>query len=678
MSDWDDLFRAAAGDDDDVEPYAPKMEIQTNPRKHQASTSPEKRPCKKKKKTRIAEHHTTSQELLESVLESRTDSIDQQIWSKIPAWLSPGSSLCNSSLCSRWEQDNDCLLDSKCKNCERTMLHHSVVVTPYIAQSSAGEVLTAFALVRDIRCCCSSILNEAYECSEEGQDRNPNIESYTITALKKSNRLVDMNFSSILPPGEADILIGKFNMVKHGATALMEKRKHWFKGKQEKKRDFKLKGIFDEIVQLIIYCDAVYFRMYYLQNSGNLPITNEKIFLPHPPTYFGSKNVAWDAFDHTMDLAKSMKKKCTQISDKRWDDLMQELGVNQSSSELDSLSFMHKNRLSESILIFHKSSWINSEEAKKKTMKSINHKSKPRDREDLFYITHETPAPVIVKEWRDSCRDLLCNLYAYATISPRIIHDIKEILRKNPIACKRVVEMGAGTGYIANLLCKAGLSVSAFDVAPTKRKDDRYGDGDTSNEYHGSSPPFCRVEYADSKSLQSIFGKREAKETALLLCYPPPLSDMAEDSLKSFVKQGGKTIIHIGEFSGLTGSSQFERFLSRRFDLKYRTPCLNWGSDTAEVTIWVKCEELEKSCPTTLVQCSQCKHVSATSRCRVCRRLSYCKLSCFDAHKDERGVHFAFNMIPDIINANDMTSFSGFGREKYFESMPCKYDSTRR
>jgi hypothetical protein len=704
MSDWDDLFSAAAGADEDAGPDASKSQMQTNPRKHHQvsgddfDSTTEKRPSKKKKtNTATQQQHGTrtkshAHEPLEGILKSRTDPISEQVWSKIPAWLSPGASLCNQALCSRgWKQKEDCLLDAKCKHCKLSVLHHSLSVTSSMALAlgPAGKVLEAFTLVRDIRCCSSSILNEAYAygygCSnsngnsEGNQTRKPNFEDYAMTAFEKSDRLVDMNFNSILSPGEADILIGKFNEVAKSARALRDKMKSWWcwtKGEQKQGKDqynFKLRGIFDEIVQLMIDCDGAYFRLYYLQNAGCLPIQNDIAFLPHPPTYFESQNVTWNAgTDYATELANSMKKSCTNISDERWRNLMQDLGVNQNqaSNELDSLSFMHKNRLSESIFIFHKSGWIHSEEAKNQTMQSMKRKSKPRDREDAFYIKYETPAPPIVKEWRDSCRDLLCNLYAYATLSPRIIEGIKTTLGKDSIACDNVLEMGAGTGYIAHLLSEAGLNVSAFDIAPTKPRYGQHNGSDTAtaNEYHGSSPPFCDVGSVDSKNLRSILAKREAKKTALLLCYPPPLSGMAEDALKSFVNRGGKTVILIGEFAGLTGSLHFENLLRHRFDLKHRAPCLHWGTDAAEVTIWSKSSEeslLGKSCPGVLAQCSQCENTSAASRCRLSRPLSYCSSSCFDAHKDEREIHFAFNMIPMDINTNEMISFHGSGRQHF-------------
>lgn len=666
---WEHLFRAAAGDDDIVETSSQTIETQSNPRKHRAPTSPESKSHRKKKKSVHKDSRRPSPKLLERIIESRTNPIDRQIWSKFPIWLSPVSSLCNSTSCSGWSQDNDCSLDSKCKNCKRSVLYHSVVVPPYIARkrNSIRKVLTAFALVRDIRCCCSCFLNEFYGLSGSDLAYKSNADDFIIAALAKSNNLASMDISSSLDPGEADILIAKFNKVKSVATVLRESLKYQPHGKNKDKKKF---SIFDQTIRLIICCDAVYFRMYYLQNSGNLPIENEMVFLPHPPTYFGSKNVAWDVFDHAADLVKTIRKNNTAIDDQALDSLMKEIGIAPSSSVSDSLSFMQKNRMDESIFLFRKTSWIHSAEVIDQFMKITKHESKSRDFETLFYAMHETLAPPILRKWRDSCRDFLCNLYAYATISPRVIDDVKDFLRKKQVGCKSVVEIGAGTGYIASLLCKAGLDVRAFDVAPTKRAD-----FNTSNEYHGSSPPFCHVEYANSENLESVFGTRKAKETALLLCYPPPLSNMAEASLKAFVNHGGRIMIHVGEFSGLTGSSEFEQFLSCRFDLEYRARCLNWGSDAAELTIWVKSDKHKKKFARTLVQCSRCKTSRARRRLRLCRPLSYCTVTCFDAHKDVRGLHFAFNMIPDVINSNDLISFTRLdGEEEYFESLPCKYD----
>ncbi len=705
MSDWDDLFSAAAGTtavatDDHDTGEAPdlsqgsqmEMKETRKKRRHNSSSSGDSDSAaaavghkhggdgniskKQKIRSKAGRAVPDNRSPLEQFLDSRTDPINEQLWSEIPAWMSIGESLCKQKVCSQWKQkqarNGGCSMSAKCQRCKLSLLHHSLSVSSALTRSQAGKMLEAFALVRDIRCCCSCILDEAYG-NGNGAEAQSRYRGYTMTILEKSDQLreLGMGFYSTIPTGEANILIAKFNKVSKTARALSEKMKQWFKGKEyTNHNDFKLSGVFEEIVHLIISCDGAYFRMYYLQNCGFVTIPSEVAFLPHPTTYFGSQNLTWNvaAKDYIAELAESMKKSSSVlISDDRWNELMKGLGANLSSTnnELDSLSYLHQNRLSESIFIFHKSGWIDSDVAKEKTMQSLKYSANPVDDEDAFYLKHETPASLIVKEWRDSCRDLLCNLYAYATLSPDHIKGIKTTLQHASIT--NVIEMGAGTGYVAHLLREAGLTVSAYDVAPTKPTKDQ-PNNTSSNEYHGSSPPFCNVSSAESKTLKSIIRKRDSKKTALLLCYPPPRSDMALEAAKAFIKRGGKTIIYIGEFNGLTGSSPFENKLQHWFELKYRASCLHWGTDAAEVTIWSMSDGASASFmdlrSEILVPCSQCKQ-SAVSRSRLSRPLAYCSNTCFNTHKYEREVHFAFNMIPMVIAANEMISFLKSGREHF-------------
>jgi hypothetical protein len=52
-------------------------------------------------------------------------------------------------------------------------------------------------------------------------------------------------------------------------------------------------------------------------------------------------------------------------------------------------------------------------------------------------------------EWRDSCRDLMCNLYAYATVGPNVVEQVSMFLKEQNL---NVVEIGAWTGYLSKLL----------------------------------------------------------------------------------------------------------------------------------------------------------------------------------------------------------------------------------
>ena len=144
-----------------------------------------------------------------------------------------------------------------------------------------------------------------------------------------------------------------------------------------------------------------------------------------------------------------------------------------------------------------------------------------------------------------------------------------------------IIEIGAGTGYVASLLKDAGINTVAWDIRPP---------GSTkSNEYHGSTPEFCNVAKGDPSDLRLRFPSLKAEaDEALLLCYPPPESPMAKEALEAYLAGGGKCLIHIGEFSGLTGSTAFEDLLVRHFYCVDRIPCLAWGTDASMVTVWLR------------------------------------------------------------------------------------------
>ena len=94
---------------------------------------------------------------------------------------------------------------------------------------------------------------------------------------------------------------------------------------------------------------------------------------------------------------------------------------------------------------------------------------------------HTTLAPPLLQEWRDSCRDFVCHLYGYATVSSRTLHSLRTTSLTD---IQTVVEVGAGTGYLAHLLQRQGdWDVVAYDVAPASRR----------NEYHAATPLFTTV-----------------------------------------------------------------------------------------------------------------------------------------------------------------------------------------
>ena len=658
MSGWDDLFSAAAGVEPVIEQSAPKRQASGDNKDHQT----------KKKKRKASDNRNKSQNSLEAILKSRTDPIAEQVWSHLPSWLSLGRSLCSRKSCTRWNQKDNCGMDALCNSCGLSALHHSFNVNSSLELGQGGNILKVFTLVRDIRCCCSCVLEETnVKASDEHMSH---LMDYAKTALTKAGQLLETNLHADLPPGEAEILTRKFRSAEQSAKKWKESMKSWSKEKRDKDEKFQLKGVFDDLVRLMIDCDAAYFRIYYLQNAGYLQLNDTEAFVPHPPTYFGSNNVTWNVAQGSewksnfADAVRSGLKQgddSDDVSDDELDEMVDNYNVTNPGTDLDPLSFMRHNRLNETIAVFWKSGWMDSNQALRQTIESMKPDAQPRDRridpEEEFYDSHQTLAPSILQDFRDSCRDLLCNLYAYATLSPQSIGQIKTTLQENGVV--NVLEMGAGTGYLAHLLNKADMNVSAFDVAPTKTLGDQQNNADILNEYHGCSPSYYEVKSAHSANIASLLkSQKEAKNTALLLCYPPPMSSMAEDTLNPFLACGGRMLVHIGEFKGLTGSTSFEHLLRRDFRLLSRTQCLHWGTDAAEVTVWMKQSKGEsQNLPPLLLPCSHCQEAEAVKRCRLSRPLVYCGSACFDLHDVQRKACFAFSAIPTGMARKGMISF---------------------
>jgi len=94
---------------------------------------------------------------------------------------------------------------------------------------------------------------------------------------------------------------------------------------------------------------------------------------------------------------------------------------------------------------------------------------------------------------RDSCRDYLCHLYAYASLSPESWVFIRSFLQKENIT-EGILEHGAGSGYLAKILETHQVPIRAYDVCPTSasdsQKNNSFSETMPSNDNHGLTPPF--------------------------------------------------------------------------------------------------------------------------------------------------------------------------------------------
>ena len=500
--------------------------------------------------------------------------------SYLPSWCRLGTGMLKKK-CHGWQGVEK---DGKhCRACKKSPLLHRLVPQNEQKEFSAS----AFCLLRNIR--CASFLSVTM-----GLDELKHV------AFQDALSISRLPFPGI-SPGEAGLLEEKANAILNLAKG---------------------KNLSNECnIRLIIACDAFYLRLYYLQISAALEYSNP---LPHPTKYFVSSD--WRINSGSEDKFATL---CESI---RVEEVRERFGLQSRSKNHHPLSFLHKQRLIETHSLFQGSKISMSSSFQDKMNEPMKHLSST-----LEY--HETPAPPILAEWRDSCRDVLCNLYAYATLSSDSIKELKGVLTTHTI--RSIIELGAGTGYIARILANQGLVVEAVDMTPPDQ---------SMNEYHGQTPPFYSVKKG---TIESLHGRNSVDE-ALLLCYPPPQSDMAHDALDVFVEQGGTFMIYIGEFAGLTASTSFEIMLKQEFQCILRRPCLTWGTDASSMTVWRKLETPLPT-PSLLLPCSKCGEREATRRCRLARHVVYCSQNCFREHVQTLKLYFQFGNITFDVDSLDFT-----------------------
>lgn len=128
---------------------------------------------------------------------------------------------------------------------------------------------------------------------------------------------------------------------------------------------------------------------------------------------------------------------------------------------------------------------------------------------------------------------------------------------------REVVEVGAGRGYWASLLARAGVVVHAYDAKPPKEV------------WHPVLPGMA----AESAARHP--------DAALLLCWPQKLSAMAVDALRAY---RGRTAIYVGEF--LRGSADVWFFwdLWHKWREVERVAIPRWFNRTDDLRIFERSE----------------------------------------------------------------------------------------
>jgi hypothetical protein len=149
---------------------------------------------------------------------------------------------------------------------------------------------------------------------------------------------------------------------------------------------------------------------------------------------------------------------------------------------------------------------------------------------------------------------ILQETYAYAVPSPETIGWMSQFCGGH-----RIVELGAGRGYWAGQLSRAGLVVDAYELEPPDRIE---------------NVSFPQVK-GQIDVWYSVDGLAELRidgwsDSVLFLCWPPGWGNpMASEALAAFELAGGDRLVYIGEpKGGKTGDNAFFDALSARWTLE--------------------------------------------------------------------------------------------------------------
>ncbi|MFD6159181.1 class I SAM-dependent methyltransferase [Nocardia sp. NPDC060256] len=155
---------------------------------------------------------------------------------------------------------------------------------------------------------------------------------------------------------------------------------------------------------------------------------------------------------------------------------------------------------------------------------------------------------------------ILQAVYAYAVPAPETIAWMRSFCDG-----RAVVELGAGRGYWAAQLKKAGVHVDAYDVEPPDQADNvsfpgAAGQRDVWHPVEGLAGTAARL--------------RGAADDVLFLCWPPGWGNtMASETLEEYERAGGERIVFVGEpQGGKTADDAFFSSLASNWHLAAEDP----------------------------------------------------------------------------------------------------------
>lgn len=93
------------------------------------------------------------------------------------------------------------------------------------------------------------------------------------------------------------------------------------------------------------------------------------------------------------------------------------------------------------------------------------------------------------------------------------------------------------------------------------------------------------------------------RDRTLLLCYPPPASNMALTALTSY---RGDLVCVIGEWDGDTGSAEFTAHLATEWELTHRVELPNWTDTAHDLTVWRRLKSANAEPSADCPRCCSC------------------------------------------------------------------------
>lgn len=219
--------------------------------------------------------------------------------------------------------------------------------------------------------------------------------------------------------------------------------------------------------------------------------------------------------------------------------------------------------------------------------------------------------PAVIRRWNDSNRIWPCHIYSFATPSPEAIDRL--------VSLGPIIEMGAGTGYWCSLVRSRGGEVVAYDKDPPSQLVNA-----RANAYHGHTKPWTDVRKGGVEKISS-----HKDVSTLLLCYPPPDTDMAVTSLRCFT---GSTVCYVGEWQGDTGTKTFEKMLNTDFICTEIITLPNWSDTCYSLMIWRRkmSSTLQPEMCNIIhpFRCSYCQRTGRLYRCRFTCNVYFCNDEC--------------------------------------------------